>query len=244
MKNNICTTTIFATSVTLAILTQSLPAKDTMVVKGKKYDGTFESMKNDKIHFLPDGGKTMHETRAFVEQLTINPPASAIVTPKGKKKTTDMKLKGYEKSNFIFDRNGESVMMPGMQITAIEMALDFDRAPGGAAASDNDSDNTGDKPLRIDIKDLSAWMKEGNATPAQTRAFESYKVARESYDRFVMESAVMVKAMDSAKGPAREDFLNKLRKRKNDEQPLLGALKSAEKELLTAFPTIKGPEQK
>ena len=223
---------------------QSLQAKDTLVVKGKKYEGTFESMKSDKINFLPDGGKTMHELRAFVEQLTIDPPTKVVVTPKGKKKITDLKLKGYEKSNFIFDRNGEDVLMPGMQLTSVEMALDFERAANSPAAAKTDGDSSGDKPLIIDLKDLSAWMKEGNATPVQTKAFESYKEARESYDRFVAENAAMVKAMDNAKGPTRENLLDKLRKRKNDEQPLLGTLKRAEQDLLTAFPNIKGPGQK
>jgi len=201
----------------------------------KNYQGTFQGYNRDKFHFQPDSGKMVHELRSFAEKLVIDPPALVTVTPKGKKKIEDMKLKGYEKSTFVFERNGQEIPMQGMQISTIEMGLDFNRG-AGASADDDDADN---KPLRINLNDLSEFVKEANCTPEQTKSFERYRTARITYDSFLETSSAMVKSMDKTTGTVREDFLNKLRKRKNDEQPLLGELKKAEQELLTAFPQIK-----
>jgi len=219
---------------------QFLQAKDILIMKGNKsYEGTFQGYKNDKFYFLPDGGKTVNGLRSFAEKLVIDPPAIVTITQRGKKKVEDWKLKSYEKSTFLFDNNGKEVSMPGMQISAIEMGLDFGRAAGGGGGGQEDGANAENKPLKINLNDLSALVKESNSTPEQTRAFERYKTARTTYDSFLEASSAMVKTMDHTTGAAREDILNKLRKRKNDEQPLLGELKQAEKELLTVFPQIK-----
>lgn len=239
MKPGIASTLGLCASLCFLFSSASAQAKDSLTIKGKTTDGTFESMKNDKINFQPETGKSLHEPRAFTEKLVVDPPTKVNVTPKGKKKVTDLKLKGYEKSNFIFDRNGAEVLIPGMQITAIEPTLDFDRAANAAGTGKEEADDS--KPLIIDFKSLSDWMNEGGASPEQTKAFDRYKAARETYNKFVGENATLVKAMDAAKGPAREEFINKLRQRKNDEQPLLGELKKAEQQLLTAFPSIKEP---
>ncbi|MDD4869981.1 MAG: hypothetical protein PHR77_05425 [Kiritimatiellae bacterium] len=224
---------------------QMLYANDTLIMKGRKtYEGIFQHFKNDKLYFQPKTGKIINVPRSFAEKLILEPPSQVTVTPRGKKKIEDMKLKGYEKSNFLFEKNGEEFSMPASQISFIEMGLDFGRAANGPAGQDTDNNDDGDKPLIINLKELSAWMKEGTPTPEQTKAFEHYKTARITYDDFVEKSAIMVKAMDKSTGATREDFLNKLRKRKNDEQPLLGELKKAEQELLTAFPEIKGPAAK
>lgn len=223
---------------------QFLHAKDVLIMKGNKsYEGAFQGYKNDKFSFLPDGGKTVNALRSFAEKLVIDPPALVTVTPKGKKKIEDMRLKSYEKSTFLFDKDGTDVPMTGMQISAIEMGLDFARAAGGSSGmkADFGNDASGSVALNIDLKELSAWMKEGNPAPSQVKAFDRYKAAKTAYDSFLETSAAMVKAMDKATGAAREDHLNKLRKRKNDEQPLIGELKAAEKELLAAFPDIKVP---
>jgi hypothetical protein len=224
---------------------QALYANDTLIMKGNKtYEGIFQYFKNDKLYFQPKTGKLINVPRSFAEKLTLEPPSQVTVTPRGKKKIGDMKLKSYEKSNFLFDKNGEEVSMPASQISFIEMGLDFGRGVNGPAGQDTNDGDNGNKPLIIDLKELSAWMKESTPTPVQTKAFERYKTARTIYDDFVEKSAVMVKAMDKTTGATREDFLNKLRKRKNDEQPLLGELKKAEQELLAAFPEIKGPAPK
>ena len=93
--------------------------------------------------------------------------------------------------------------------------------------------------LIIDLKNLAEWMKENNPTPAQSKAYNRYKVARETYNAFLTKSAEMVKAMDKSTGSSREDLLNKLRLRKNDEQPIASEMKKAQEELLAAFPEIK-----
>lgn len=224
----------------LPLTCQTVAAKDTLIMKGnKKYEGIFQSLKNDRIYFQVDGGKTMNQPRTFADKLILDPPSKVTVTPRGKKKIEDMSLKGYEKSNFIFEQNGKEIIMPGMQVATMEVGMDFSRGEGG-----DSGESGGIKPLIIDMADLSSWMKEGNPTPEQTKAFESYKTARTTYDNFVQKSSALVKSMDKATGSAREGYLNELRKRKNDEQLILGDLKKAEKQLLTAFPEMKGANQK
>jgi len=216
-----------------------LHAKDTLIMKGNKnYEGTFQGYKNDNFYFQPNNGKTIKTLRSFAEKLVLDPPALVTIVQRGKKKVEDLKLKSYEKSIFLFDNNGSEVSMPGMQISAIEMGLDFRRAAGGTGGQE-DGQDTENTPLKINLTDLAALVKESNSTPEQTKAFERYRAARNTYDSFLETSSAMVKSMDKATGAAREDFLNKLRKRKNDEQPLLGELKKAEQELLTALPQIK-----
>jgi len=233
-------TAVYCLAYSLIFTAGNLTAGDTLIMKGNKtFTGTFQTFKTDKIYFLPaNGGKIMREQRLYVESLTIDPPSKVLVTPKGKKKIEDMKLTKYSKSNFIFDKNGEEISIPGAQISSIEMGLDFGRAAGGAGDQQDGSDAE-NKPLKINLNDLSAFVKENGSTPEQIKVFEQYKTARVTYDTFLDTSSAMVKSMDKTTGTAREDFLNKLRKRKNDEQPILGKLKKAEQELLASFPEIK-----
>ena len=93
--------------------------------------------------------------------------------------------------------------------------------------------------LIIDLKKLAEWVNENNPTPAQSKAYNRYKTARASYDAFLAKSVEMIKALDKATGQAREDLLNKLRLRKNEEQPKAIEMKKAQAELLAAFPEIK-----
>lgn len=231
------------TAVSFALLPyQVLFAADLISARGiKNQEGSFQSFKNDRFYFQATAAKkTLNEQRINVEKLVVEPAAKVIIIPRGKKKTDNMKLKGYEKSNFIFvDSSGKEVSIPGSQISSITPDFDSDRGGGSA-----ENDTPGPARMIVDMNELSSWMKEGNPTEAQTKAFEGYKAARTKYDDFVKDSTALVKAMDKSTGPTREDFLNKLRKRKNDEQTLLGELKKAETELLTAFPEIKVSAQK
>jgi hypothetical protein len=105
---------------------------------------------------------------------------------------------------------------------------------------DGSSTKTGNRNVEatIGLKQLADWMKENNPTPAQSKAYNSYKQARETYDAFVAKSAEMVQAMDKSSGPKREDLLNKLRLRKNAEQPIAEELKKAHDQLLAAFSEV------
>lgn len=106
----------------------SIAAADIITLKGDKhYEGTFEAFKSNRFYFQPKEGKKLHEPRMMVELLVLQPSAKVSVKPRGKKKRDDLKLKGYENANFIFDKNGETITMPGFQVTKIEMDLDFSR---------------------------------------------------------------------------------------------------------------------
>jgi len=241
MKNSIITAVV-AAGCSIVFSAQALFAADSLTLKGKKpVEGTFQSFKNDRFHFQPSTGKKApSEHRSLVDKLVVDPPAKATViqTKNGKKKSEEMKVKGYEKSNFTFDSEGKEISLPATQVSSIELGLDFDRVGNG------ETDTPGPAAAIVDIKEMSAWMKENTPTDTQTKAFEHYKTARTSYDSFITENTALVKAMDKTTGPAREEFLNKLRKRKNDEQTLLGELKKAEAELISAFPELRTPAPK
>lgn len=112
----------------MSCLGTTIFAMDTITLKGNRsYEGTFEAYKNDRFYFQPKEGKKLHEQRLSVESLVLQPPAKVSVKPYGKKERDDLNLKGYEPPNFIFDSNGETITMPGSQITRIEMGLDFSR---------------------------------------------------------------------------------------------------------------------
>lgn len=103
---------------------------------------------------------------------------------------------------------------------------------------DGSSPNTRNRNAEatISLKQLADWMKENNPTSAQSKAYNSYRQVRETYNAFVAKSAEMVQAMDKSSGTERENLLNKLRLRKNAEQPIAEELKKAQEQLLAAFP--------
>ena len=114
------------------------------------------------------------------------------------------------------------------------------------SVDDGSGGNSGSREmdLIIDLKSLAEWMKENNSTPAQVKAYDRYRAARGNYDAFLAKSAEMVKAMDRSTGSAREDLLNKLRLRKNEEQSIVAEMRKAQAELLVAFPKIKREQGK
>ena len=112
----------------MSCLGPPISAMGTIILKGNKsYEGTFEAYKNDRFCFQPKEGKKLHEQRMSVESLILQPPTQVSVKPYGEKERDDLKLKGYEPPNFIFEKNGEIITMPGSRVTRIEMGLDFNR---------------------------------------------------------------------------------------------------------------------
>jgi len=211
-------------------------AEDKLFLKGnEEHTGRLESYKNGKFNFKPDGKTPIHELRTFTEKLVMDPPAVAVVTHKTKReKIEGMKLKRYEKGAFVFDKDGKEVKILAMQISTIEIQMSGGGWGGGGASSSEVGD------LQVDMKALAAWMNENETTPEQKKAFDDYKSARAAYDSFQAESSRLIDAMDNATGAAREQLLNDLRIRKNEEQPILNALGSAEKALLATFPELTG----
>jgi hypothetical protein len=124
----------------LILATENLPAGDTLIMKGNKtFTGTFQAFKNDRIYFQPDNGsKLIHEQYLYMEKLIMNPPSKVSVAPKGKKIIEGMKILRYDKPNFIFDKSGEEISMPGTHIRSIEMGIDYGRTPDNMAAAAND----------------------------------------------------------------------------------------------------------
>jgi len=134
-------------------------------------------------------------------------------------------------------KKAEATKQPASKNTTSDTGKEDTRQPvddGSGTGSGNEQ-----ALLIIDLKQLAEWMKESEPTPVQVKAYNRYKTARTTYDSFLAKSAEMVKLLDRSTGPAREDLLNKLRLRKNEEQPIAGELRKAQAELLAAFPEIK-----
>lgn len=124
--------------------------------KQETHEGRFKAFKNNRFYFQPAQGRKLHEQRNKVEQLTITPPARVTVKKRGKKKMDGLKLKGYTKPNFLFEKDGKEITMPGMQVTIIDMGLDFrnmTQDPGTSSDSISGKD--------VDIEEL---LKPGVTT--------------------------------------------------------------------------------
>jgi hypothetical protein len=83
---------------------------------------------------------------------------------------------------------------------------------------------------RIDIDKLG-----GEPNADQQAILNRFTAAKKTFDAFLAESIAMVQEMDKLKGPKREELLNKLRLRKDAEQPLRRNLISTYKALVAAF---------
>jgi len=205
-------------------------AADSIVVAGRSVSGTFAGFENRRFVFEPAQGKRMQETSSRVSRLTLDPARTVSVFYTGNKSKASLTLKGFDKAKFILDDHGKDASELPSRVVKIIIA---DEAGSG------DRSGAADEILVVDLKNLAAWIKENNPTPAQFKAFARYKAAREPYDAFLAENAAMVKAMNQATGSARTDLLDQLRQRRSEEPPLLRELKEAQKELLAAFPEIK-----
>jgi len=103
-------------------------AVDTLVLKdATTCEGLFEGYKNKRIYFKTKSGKKLHETLTGVVSLVLDPPSKVIVKPRSGKKTDAWTLKSYGSSGFVFDQGGKDVVKKALDITRIELGLDFGR---------------------------------------------------------------------------------------------------------------------
>ena len=214
----------------LAAAARMACAADGIVVAGKIVSGTFAGFENGRFVFEPEKGHRLKEMSSRVTRLTLDPARTVTVFYTGNKIKEALTLKGFERAKFLLDDHGKDVSELPARVVKITMADEAGQGGGRVTADDI---------LLVDLQNMADWMKTNHATPAQSKAYAQYKAARGEYDAFLVKNAEMVKAMNQAEGAQRADLLDKLRLRRSAEQPLLGALKDAQQELLAAFPELK-----
>lgn len=101
---------------------------DTLVLKDEtSCEGLFEGYKSKRFFFQPKAGKKLRKAVADVVSLVLDPPSKVIVKPRAGKKTDAWTLKSYGSSGFVFDQGGKEVVKKALDITKIELGLDFGR---------------------------------------------------------------------------------------------------------------------
>lgn len=160
MKSNIMYFQILA----VLMISVTAWATDTIVIKGESFEGRFKAFKADRFYFEPDDGKKIHELRANVDSLTLDPVANVSFKERGKKKQEGRKFKGYEKPDFIFLQSGTEMRVPAAKVSMVDLGLDF-RTPsqyiGGTLLSPNTEDFDLAQHLSTNHVTVVHWHMDG-----------------------------------------------------------------------------------
>lgn len=210
--------------VVLSVLALSIPcapADQMVVLGGQAKEGSFQGFEGGRFLFLPSKGKFMKEQPSRVSRLAVATPQKATYQTTDGKTVADVVFKGYEKGRFTFVKDGKDSSV--MSIKMKQLDLTFETEGGDAGG--------GSYPIpSVNLAGLG-----GDLPPEQQAVVDRFTAAKKAFDDFLAESAAMVQEMDKLKGPKREELLNKLRMRKEAEQPLRNDLRTAYKALVNAF---------
>lgn len=198
---------------------------DTLVVHAKELQGGFSGYEDGKFVFVAAGKGLTREPRSSVQKLILEKPVDATLVQGNK--SQGVRLLGYEQSRFIVEIDGARSEITGILVKSISVQ-------GAPAAEGGSGDADGGTQPRRQL-DLSG-VDEATLTPGQAGALARYKAAWKRYSEFLARSSKMVAEMDKSRGAQREEKLDTLRERKNEEQPLLTELSAAEKVLRASFP--------
>jgi len=199
---------------------------DQLVLTGQVKEGTFQGVENARFQFVTAKGRFMKEQLGRVTKMVLAKPVKVSYVTSDGKEEKDVELKGFEKRTFTFSKKGgEDVAVPQLKMKSISLIFEGDGAEGDAGG--------GRYPIpAVDLNSLAG----ADITPEQQTVIDEFTNAKKAFDEFAADSAALVAEMDKATGPKREEFLNQLRQRKNDEQPLRKALLAAYNALADAFP--------
>lgn len=198
---------------------------DQLVLSGQTKEGSFQGFEKNKFLFMTSKGRMARENTMRVTKLIIASPVKVTYQTNDSKKDEDGQLKGYEKNKFLLvGKDGKDISINVMKMKKIDVSFDEE---GG------DIKDGSKYPIpAIDVAALEA----GELNENQKAVLERFKDAKAKYDEFFNKSSQLVAQMDKAQGGKREELLNELRARKNDEQPLKRAAVAAFKALAEAFP--------
>jgi len=220
-------TAVLALVCTVVVLSPLASRGDTIVIGTKTHTGTFEVYEKGRFIFRTAEGKLLKQNRTSVRRLTLDTLKAVRLVRSGKKQSEEATLVGYDKTKFTIKQAGRKQTLFGARVERILVM----QAP---------------KPLRVVAKRprIAVEVLEDmeSLSPEQAAALDRYKAARRRHDDFLEESSRLVSEMDGTTGKKREQLLDILRRRKNDEQPILRELEQAEAALLAVFPKPAAPQ--
>ncbi len=203
---------------------------DTMEVGSKKYEGSFEGFAQTKFIFRVSGGKLLKTPRSSVRRLTLAKPRNATMVKTARREPESIVLVSYGGGGkFTIMQNGRKSQVFALHVTSLSVAKDPPPPAGGGMAAG---------PSSLSPIDTSGVKDRPDLSRQQVAALARYQIAREAYDAFVAESSAMVAEMDTAAGDRRQELLQALRVRKQDERPISGELAASQSALLAALPEL------
>lgn len=213
------------------LLTCGLTAQaDSITIRNETHQGSFEGYSNSTFTFRKKDGEILEETRSLVRELKLDPPCKTQVTLSRSSDSEERLMKGYKAMKFVFVEGDKEKTDFANVIDEIKVQRPMASAGGKTGTSGQEV---------IPRINLSGVEDNPALSPQQKTAIDNYKKARAEYDAFLTESSALVAEMDAAKGARREDLLNRLRMRKNEEMPIKQALQNATNELLALFPPME-----
>lgn len=221
----------FLSRLLLAAALTPCATADVLTVRSKEHPGRFVGFEDGQFLFLSEIGEATKYARTVVESLALDAPCEVRMVRASKTAPESALLHGYKQSKFTVELNGTRLDVPGMQVKRMEVGLAAPAGPFGAGGAAS-ADVPGPRPPA----DVSSLEKAGDLTPAQKGALDRYRRVRQEYEAFIAKSTALVAEMEKATGARRESLLDALRQRKNEEQPLVRRLESAEAALLAVLP--------
>lgn len=209
-------------TLTIASVTTVALGDQVVMSAAQAKDATFRGVDAGRILLVTGKGKFRKEQPSRVTRILLSKPLKVSYLTADSKQEEEALLKGYEKQKFQLVKDGKDLEIPAQKMKTMDILGD---AGGGGAGN------------RYPVPEIDLSALQGpNTTPAQKKALARFEVAKQAYDDFVAESSTLVAKMDKATGAKRESFLNDLRMRKNQEQPLKSELVDACSALTEAFP--------
>lgn len=216
----------------LCLIALTITFADTLETSSGTFQGAFESFEKDNFMFRLESGELIKKPRIAVRKLAIASPREADFTYSAKRDAQKYTLHGYEKGKFTISKDNKQADLMAMHVSKISISAFAPPSRG----DDNGGEQT--QSAKIDLSILEG--KE--LSPTQSAIITSYKNAATKYKEFLTKNSAMVKEMDSATGTRREQLLNELRLRKNQEQPLKNEYKASRAALLQEFPELLAPK--
>jgi len=211
----------------MAILLPMLAsAADVITVRRKDHHGRFEKFENGQFVFHVTFGDILKLKSSSVTSLVPNSSLPVSVHFAGQPKAVDGKLIRFWRAMFEFEIGGAKKNVYPMKVKHIVVK----KAKAAPLST------SGNPPGPRQFADISHLEHRTDLPPHQTAALKQYITARDNYKAFLTESSQLVRMMDAASGQKRLTLLEKLRSRKDAEQPVLRALDEAEEALFAAFP--------
>lgn len=112
----------------------SAGAGDLLILStGTRYEGIFDGFKNGSFVINLERGPVKKESGSRVSKLVLASPCKTTVLLQGGKNPESLRLLGYEKSTFQFDREGVAVAYALSKVKEVRVEIDFSRVEDTSA---------------------------------------------------------------------------------------------------------------